>query len=122
MLNVAFRWLVLVALLLNGSGAHGLTLLIESSDAPSPPCHSAAAADEAAHASHAARALPAGDDAPKHECGGSGCSCPCANHTPPLALPVISTGSLAVADYVMTAPYTGFHSLTPPPLLRPPIS
>lgn len=121
MFNVAFRWLVLIALLLNGTGAHGLTLLIESSDAASPPCHSAAAAHESAYASHATGSVSTGGDSREHHCGGADCSCPCANHTPPLGLPAIIPGSLPAAAYVLTAGYTSFHSLTPPPLLRPPI-
>jgi len=126
--DLLVKLLVLVTLILNGTAVHGVQLFADrysdSSDGNSgmPHCHSAA---DRLGSSHDAQQDPgknaAGQDAPGHDRGGAGCTCACAHHSPPLALVGTALGLLSGAASVLTTPRVGFHSLTPLPLLRPPI-
>ncbi len=127
MVTCLFKVLVLVALIINGTAARGMQMLVDPatgsshSEAGSPLCHSAASHVGSAHGgSGDSDQNPAGDEPAKHECG-SGCTCACLNHSPPLAFFAAFPDPLASTPSMPTAPRAGFHSLTPLPLLRPPI-
>lgn len=128
MVTFLLKLLVLVALILNGTAAHGIHMLIDpaTDSSYSKPgsqfCHSAADHGGSVHdALQDSGTNSAGDVPTEHDCGGAGCTCACLNHTPPLASFGTFLRQLASAPSIVTSPRVSFHSLTPLPLLRPPI-
>ena len=128
-LALALKLLLLVALVLNGTAAHGMPMpaasAADSSFAKtgSPNCHSAADRDGSAQAApQDSDATSDGRDPAEHDCGGMGCTCTCVHQTPPIAALGGALGLLSGAPLMLTTLRVGFHSLTPLPSLRPPIA
>ena len=125
----ALKLLLLVTLILNGTAAHGMPMpaasAAESSYAKTglPSCHSAADHDGSAPAApQDSDATSDGGDPAEHDCGGMGCTCACVHQTPPFALLSGALGLPPGTRSKVAAPRVGIHSLTPLPLLRPPIA
>ena len=130
-LTHSLRFLVLVTLVLNGAAAHGMQgSATGQSHAPvakagMPSCHTSADHRDAAQHQPAPHDRDAGTNhqAPAtHHCGGPGCTCACAYHSPALSLFNAHLVQIRGAFTVLITPRVAFHSLTPLPLLRPPIA
>jgi len=128
-LALALKLLLLVALVLNGTAAHGMPMpaasAADSSFAKtgSPNCHSAVDHDDSVPgAPQVPDSSPEVDDPAEHDCGDIGCTCACVHQTSPLALLGGALSPVPGAPLMLTTPRVGFHSLTPLPLLRPPIA
>lgn len=124
------RLFVLLSLILNGTTVHGIPIPVESAAAAalsgsgSPHCHSAGDHGESATgaASRDRGSSTDGRDPVPHDCGGAACTCACVHHTPSLALFSAVLDLFSGTSSMLTTARVGFHSVSPLPLLRPPIA